>query len=317
MSLPDFEFNIQARKAAVEKIVGEVEWDDDHKGHCECPGIALHTTKDGPCDCTVYLDGVPTISCFHASCQQVVREHTAALRRAILGGCRTDSATCDAVDARRRKQRNQEITARERLRQRVVSARPRLLRDYAWPYAQILTDSPVTLPADPAEHWRGLLGHFRDEDVVWIGDLYDSGKPEHAAHFRRKIEWLEGNVAPGPFICPAVFNAGSHSRGIPNVAATPLLVVESDVLDKNQVGAVFRWLKTKVGLQLVAIVDTAGKSLHAWFVRPPDEQLAELTVALPALGCDRKMFTKSQPARLPGARRGEGFQRLIYLEAAL
>ena len=261
---------------------------------------------------------MPTLHCIHASCEKLVKERTAALRRAILGGSWTDSATCGAVDIRLRKQRNQkrrqEITAREQLRQRVASARPRILRDYAWPYIQILAESPEALPADPAEHWRGLLGHYREEDVVWTGDLYDSGRPEHAGHFRTKVEWLEGNVAPGPFICPAVFNAGSHSRANADIAGAPHLVVESDVLDKNQIGSVFRWLKTTVGLRLVAIVDTAGKSLHAWFVRPPTETLAELAIALPALGCDRKMFTLCQPARLPGARRGEDFQRLIYLE---
>jgi len=46
---------------------------------------------------------------------------------------------------------------------------------------------------------------------------------------------------------------------------------------------------------LRAIVDTAGKSIHAWFDAPTGGQLAELQTILPALACDRAMFKLSQP----------------------
>ena len=51
-----------------------------------------------------------------------------------------------------------------------------------------------------ADHWKLLLGKFDAADVVWIGDTYDSGKPEHARHFRTAGEWLkaDGAVAEVP-----------------------------------------------------------------------------------------------------------------------
>jgi hypothetical protein len=92
------------------------------------------------------------------------------------------------------------------------------------------------------------------------------------------------------------------------------LVVESDTLAKDQVGAVFKWLRDKVGLDLVAIVDTAGKSLHGWFRYPAHEfEVEELKLVLPALQCDPKLFTPSQPVRLPGALRDGKRQKLVYL----
>ena len=42
-------------------------------------------------------------------------------------------------------------------------------------------------------------------------------------------------------------------------------VLKSDELDRNTIGAVFRWMRDKAKLNLRCIVDTAGKSLHGWF----------------------------------------------------
>jgi hypothetical protein len=73
-------------------------------------------------------------------------------------------------------------------------------------------------------------------------------------------------------------------------------------------------LTDKCGLDLVAVVDTVGKSLHGWFVYPEMEHVVdELKLVLPALQCDPKLFTASQPVRLPGALRNGSFQRLVYL----
>ena len=76
----------------------------------------------------------------------------------------------------------------------------------------------------------------------------------------------------------------------------------------------FKWLTDKCGLNLVAVVDTAGKSLHGWFIYPKEAHVVEeLKLVLPALQCDPKLFTASQPVRLPGALRDGKFQRLVYL----
>jgi hypothetical protein len=63
--------------------------------------------------------------------------------------------------------------------------------------------------------------------------------------------------------------------------------------------------------------DITAKSLHGWFrvLGVHDNSYRfnqELRVLLPALGCDEKMFSLSQPTRLPGARRDGKRQRLLW-----
>lgn len=207
-----------------------------------------------------------------------------------------------------------ERAERERIRQRAAKSCRQVLEQFRWPYAEILADSPIAVQGNEPDHWRFLLQRFQPQDVIWIGDKFDSGKPEHARHFRSAEQWQHELVAPAPFICPAVFNNGSIKRSNDSIITRRFLVVESDTLSKDQVGSIFRWLKEKVGLDLVAIVDTAGKSLHGWFRFPQHEQdLDQLKLVLPAFGCDPKLFTPSQPVRLPGAIRDGKYQRLVYL----
>jgi len=167
------------------------------------------------------------------------------------------------------------------------------------------------------DHWRLLLQKFRPDDVVWIGDKFDSGKPEHAAHFKTATEWMNGTTAPGPFICPVAFKNTGCARTNDNVVSRRFLVVESDTLSRDEVGSVFKWLCDAADLSLVAIVDTGGKSLHGWF-KFEEDLLDEMKLVLPAFQCDPKLFTPSQPVRLPGALRdgvAGRYQKLVYLSA--
>jgi hypothetical protein len=176
----------------------------------------------------------------------------------------------------------------------------------------MLTDSPVNVLENQTEHWKLLLGMFETDDVVWIGERESSGKPENAANFRTVTDWLKCEWTPGTFVCPATFKNTSFSRSNENVVERRFVVVESDELTRDEVGAVFCYLVAS-GMRLKAVVDTAGKSLHGWFVYPGDEVMSELRLLLAALKCDPKMLTASQPARLPGAMRGEKRQRLMFL----
>ena len=61
-------------------------------------------------------------------------------------------------------------------------------------------------------------------------------------------------------------------------------------------------------------LDTGGKSLHAWFDAPRNKVLeTRLKAGLVAFGCDPKVFTYSQPVRVPGAWRDGKLQRLVWL----
>ena len=299
---------------AIQENLGEVDWISDHEGFCECPGKHLHTTRDAKKDCKLYLSPVAALSCFHSSCRVVVEETAKKLRSFIASATGTKVGLGSKLTPEQKEQTAKQ-RAREALRHQAATSRHRVLRDHAWKYAQILNDSPSTVDADSSGHWRKLFGLFTPEDVIWTGAVYDSGKPHHAARFRSRDEWLALTSAPAQFVCASTFKPGSFSRGNETVARRPFLVVESDELDHDTIGAVFRWMREKVNLRLRCIVDTAGKSLHGWFEFPVEAELDELKVVLPEFGCDPKMFTASQPCRLPGALRGEHYQKIIYLDA--
>ena len=288
-------------------VLGSIDWLSDTEGFCECPGRHLHTSPDGRKDCKVFVQPIVTLSCFHGSCRIIVEETTKRLRRLALDGSKREPLT------KEQKAQIETMQARERLRRQTESVRPRLLREYPWPLAQMCNDSLVPVPDDPAEHWRVILELFNDDDVIWAGSIYGSGKPEHQRHFQTKTEWAKSATAPGQFTCASVFKGGSFARSNDNVARRAFLVVESDELDRDTIGSVFRWMREKLTINLRCIVDTAGKSLHGWFEFPSPERLDELRIVLPALGCDPKMFGASQPCRLPGAMREGKFQRLVYL----
>ncbi len=62
------------------------------------------------------------------------------------------------------------------------------------------------------------------------------------------------------------------------------------------------------------IIDITGKSLHAWFDAPANKTLEHrLKAGLTVFGCDPKLFTYSQPVRVPGAFRDGRLQRFVWL----
>jgi len=297
--------------AIAEKILGHIDWMTPAEGYCDCPGRNRHGNKSSRRDCAVYLDSIPTIHCVHASCNSIITATNKKLRGALLNGEPAGTRRMTAEDKARGKEREEN----ERVRQRAAKALPQLLKKFSWPYQQIITDSPMTVTGNEPEHWKLLLQKFQPDDVVWIGDKFDSGRPEHAAHFKTASEWLKYSVAPAPFICPVAFKNTSLARSNDSVVARRFLVVESDTLTRDEVGAVFHWLQKGCDLKLVAIIDTGGKSLHGWFEFEED-LLDNQKLVLPALQCDPKLFTPSQPVRLPGALRdgvAGKYQKLVYL----
>jgi hypothetical protein len=293
-------------------VLGEIEWTSPTMGYCECPGKKSHGSKDGAKDCAVYLDRVPTVSYFHGSCKPAVETANKRLRAAVL------NPTGDASFEMRRptpedRARLVERELKSRMQLRARKALPSILKKYRWPYAEMLNASPMNVRGNEADHWKLLLAKFEPDDVVWIGERSDSGSYLNCVNFKTVAEWLKLEFAPNVFVCPSVFKNNTMSRSNENVLERRFLVVESDLLSRDEVGSVFRYL-VDCGLKLVAVVDTAGKSLHGWFEFPADEELMnDLRLILPALKCDPKMLTASQPARLPGAMRGEQRQRLIFL----
>ena len=187
-----------------------------------------------------------------------------------------------------------------------------LLRFAGW------KDAPAWIVTDAA---RVNAQARRMDGKPWPGiaakDSCDASKDAERkaycrTHFRPVSAWLAEKGAPGQFTCPSLFQPGVHSRSNGNVAGRPFLVVESDTLGKEDVMAVFNWMRNFMRLR--AVVDTAGKSLHGWFGYPSAGAMDELRVILPALGCDAALFKASQPCRLPGAARSEKIQCLLWLD---
>lgn len=120
----------------------------------------------------------------------------------------------------------------------------------------------------------------------------------------------------GNYTCGSSFKPGSHSQSNENLPGHRFLVIESDTLARDEVGAVFAYLRRRLHYGLHCIIDTAGKSRHAWFDAPRTKALEQrLKVGLEVFGCDPKVFTYSQPVRVPGAWREGRLQRLVWLRA--
>jgi len=300
-------------KVVAENLLGNIRWNNDSTtGYCTCPGEHQHTEATGDRDCIVHIDGVATIFCFHGSCQENVQEANRQLRSAIRDGCAP--VGCQTQSSAERKRQARETEKAELLERKARGSLDRILKEYRWTYDQIGQDTKSPLPENPRDHWRNILGLFEEGDMVWAGNMHDTGKPKHASNFRSAGCWLAGEQPQGMLTCPASFRSNSISRSNENVLHRRFLVVESDVLTRDQVGAIFKWLRDEVGLNLRAVVDTAGKSLHAWFDYPKAAVVDQLRVVLTQLGCDPGLFRPSQPCRLPGALRDGRYQKLIYLD---
>jgi hypothetical protein len=203
----------------------------------------------------------------------------------------------------------------ETLRAAAERFSPELFDFFRWPMAEILEDSPLLVAERDAEdQFRTWLKLWPACSTVWIGDVYSSGRPEHRAHFRPVAEWYQIGPVMGNYTCGSSFKPGTCSRSNENLDGHRFLVVESDTLARDEVGAIFAYLNRRLHFTLHAIIDTAGKSLHGWFDAPRSRLVEErLKAGLVAFGCDPKVFTYSQPVRVPGAFRDGRLQRLIWL----
>jgi hypothetical protein len=322
--------------------LGEIDWQSEVSGFCRCPGESLHTHPTGKKDCRVSVDGAPTIYCFHSSCAVAVATANLRLRRElggsswemVLPGGRVlrsgdvlqgdGSVKTKAEILGARGTRPSDTASAERLELATLQAvadrfKPELFENFRWPFAQILSDSPLLVAdRDPDDQFRTWLRLWPAHCHVWIGDVYSSGKPEHKTNFRPVADWYQIGPVMGNFTCGSSFKPGSFQRSNANCNGTRFMVIESDTLPKDEVGAIFAYLNRRLHFNLHAVIDTAGKSLHGWFDAPRDRQVeARLKAVLTVFGCDPKLFTYSQPVRVPGAYRDGRLQRIVWVRAAL
>jgi hypothetical protein len=324
-------------RAIASRLLGPIDWQTEVSGLCKCPGESLHTQRNGKKDCRVNVDGAPTVHCFHSSCAAAVAAANLALRRElgaapwalILPGGRTlrsgdvlqpagvilprEAVKAKAI-AEGRDAREQVLL--ETLRTNAERFKPDLFARFRWPFTQIIADSPLHVCEREAEdQFRTWLKLWPAHCTVWIGAVFNSGQPEHRTHFRPVADWYQIGPVMGNFTCGSSFKPGSYSRSNENCNGTRFMVVESDTLPKDEVGAIFAYLNLRLHFNLHAVIDTAGKSLHGWFDAPRDRRIeGRLKATLTVLGCDPKLFTYSQPVRVPGAFREGRLQRIVWLK---
>lgn len=320
----------------------EIQWRKQDGLECLCP---LHSDRN-PSFTAQLKDGVWLWKCWPCDLGGTVIDLHAAMhglsrnsRESIIGVAevlgRSPILQGEKI-VRKRRPRARSVTkapARDCLLTEALSRR-RL--DLLSPYlpnewkADLWHASPLILDREPAQEAHVLVENlFLPEDVLWLGDVRDSGSSKHTSNFRRRDDWLKCLNLP-PRIASGVFRAGSESRKQISLKNSSFLIIEADELigrkpsnqtereeNKKLSAALVAFLQCRLKLSLRAVIDTGGKSLHAWLDRPSAEGEVALTSTLEGLGIDVSVFKQSAtaPLRLPGCRHHQtGKQaRLLYL----
>lgn len=315
-------------------IVGPVRW-NGAQGHCQCPGIALHTSRNAPKDCKAVCEHTGTVApgiyCHHGSCKDVCEAVSYQLRSALgkrqpgQPGSRTwQPRTAPAP-------KPQFCPAKlERIARKLDCVDPDRLA--------------VRSPKKPKNQTPASFLHelYRPGERVVVFDVFESQgqalwtctAPPFDTHALDRFctgkpngVWFLANPVTGKY---EPNDSGKRSRrSWQNVTSWRYLVIESDKANPDH------WLAALVQMPLpiAAIYTSAGKSIHA-LVRLDaeskadwDSQAAKIKPTLVTLGADEKVFSAVRLTRLPGCERlgttdKEGnyrrydvprMQRLLYL----
>lgn len=308
----------------VQKYLPDVEWMDGLKGRVSCPGKHKHTSRSHRNDCWVFINGVPTVTCLHASCKNEVAVVNDKIRTVW-------SLYQPPVDEEVLAAAKEKAAKRHALEEKARASLPEILKRYRWDVTNIEGEGKYCGRISGRSTEVFLESMFKSDDVIWLGEPEDSGQKEHRFNFLPRSDWnmlhMLYNGPAAHYTCASTFKPGTYSRANVNVESTPYLIVEGDKVlgkdpetndekleNKNACGAIFNWLRNGLGLRLRAVVDSGNRSLHGWYDFPSASQFEELKIVLPAMGCDRAMFKPTQPARLPGVRRDNGNeQRLLWI----
>jgi hypothetical protein len=170
-----------------------------------CPGEHLHNTP-GSGSPIVYLDGkFPVMTCFHGSCVPVRAEVNQRLFDAWVDFCDGHDIKIELTP-----EEKAERGFRKHLRRLKADARLRLAPvtiGAGVPVEDWARESPFKLDDWPVKsHWElYIAGLFAPDDLLWIGELYESGR-DYKHCFRTAAEWIsQMDISPGPQICAAPF----------------------------------------------------------------------------------------------------------------
>ncbi len=334
--------DIMARtlKEFAESYLQDVVWDNEVQGTCECPNAGQHSPGTGT-RCKFYINyGFLALHCFHDHCLDSINtEHNKELIR--LGGFEGTRQVKRWTAAQTKIYRickRFKVIASKQIAPALLKGNPITAEDW-------IKSSPVAIPEDGLAQWRLLVGRlWKPDDLIWTGELWQSGKPEYKRNFKTAKEWGETECGPlGEQMSVAAFypnwkavykefrwvqsdeRAGNFLRtkecAQHGAGCSGYTLIESDEIERERFAIIQRWLDGRNGLRLCAVIDSGGKSFHGllWGLRQAGLfRQMELRALLGGLGADRQALNHLT-ARAPGQTRYDhngspvGFQRLLYL----
>lgn len=195
--------------------------------------------------------------------------------------------------------------------------------------ADLWEASPVRLSGLPEEDAVLLLRHlYQPDDILFLGNTYDRDvKPveEWISHIERY------GTAELPHIIPNPLDGHEHElasgktsrRCDAAIQKFRFATVEFDNMDREDQLRFWSGVIRLGLLKVVCLIDSGGKSIHAWVqVDAPNRQTWETDIErnlfsnwLVPCGVDRACRNESRLSRLPGHQRHEtgNWQRLLWL----
>lgn len=328
----------------------------DADGCCECPGVERHTKANGRRDFRVVLDGAPTGYCFHSGCLDDVARFNRELRRRIwfaengrqavpAGHWAEGVAAAPKEQAKARPEIDRyqiwELTHgspdvdaawfRRRSPVSVESVESGRFLDHLYrPGERVLIFTDQKTQGDflwciPGQETPAIAGGYRlaqQRGVSAVPSALPKGAKEGVWFLVQPVsgQWAikretEFDPAQGR---QAAVAAQYSRRSQGNVTAWRYYVLESDELDAAT------WLKilANLALPIAAIYTSGGRSVHAllkievtgkaeW-----DVVRNNLRALVCPLGADPAALTAVRLSRLPGCKRGDRLQELLYVNPA-
>lgn len=182
--------------------------------------------------------------------------------------------------------------------------------------------SPAVAPDPQASEFRRFLqAAFAPTEVVCICDAVEEGRPVSAGSFIPVEEWIARFDGPesrilsqereGIFVRINPFKPNLYSGSDNDVSAYRHVLVEFDDKPKAEQEKLFR----DSGLPITVLIDSGGKSVHAW-VRVDAPNRKEWDIRRDIIyssipGIDSKNKNPSRYSRLPGAWRSPVSQQKL------
>lgn len=187
------------------------------------------------------------------------------------------------------------------------------------PVAELLAEVDTYPVQVPAPVMSGKSPEFFLEAMFPGDPLLCIGATTYAMDTRPLSEW-QGMLRSMQFVVPSPMTAVTGPRkqdgkesfhAESNTGPRKYLVTEFDGPSKPQQMARIRSLEALGGLELAAVIDSAGKSLHAYWRAVDEGTNASFFTRACKLGADQRLWLRSQFARLPGGTRDGRRQEVL------